>query len=160
MTTYSVAVTADIAAPPAQVYAVISDYHEGHRAILPERYFEEMKVVEGGQGAGTVVSVAMKVMGTRPLFQLTVSEPEPGRVLREVDPQAGVDTTFTVEPLKGGSQSRVTIATSARTSPGLKGFIEKLINPAITRRIYREELTNLADYMRSNGSVDKVHEAS
>lgn len=147
MATYSVEETAVIEAPPAQVYGIISDYHEGHQAILPSRYFDEMRVTAGGQGAGTVLAVSMSVLGRKALFNLTVSEPEPGRVLREEDTEAGVITTFTVDPLNGGSRSRVTIATRARTGPGLKGALQKVVTAAVTRRIYREELAQLADYV-------------
>ncbi|MFQ5437139.1 MAG: hypothetical protein ACE5FD_19950 [Anaerolineae bacterium] len=38
------------------------------------------------------------------------------------------------------------------TSPGLRGFMEKLLNPAITRRIYREELALLAEVAASRMS--------
>lgn len=137
-----------IPARPAVVYAVLSDYRVGHPAILPKAYFTGLTVEQGGQGAGTVVRVRMVVMGQERLFALKVSEPEPGRVLKEVDEQAGVVTTFTVEPLADGQQSRVTIVTDARASPGLLGVMERWLNPAITRRIYRLELQQLADYVR------------
>jgi len=55
-----------------------------------------------------------------------------------------VYTTFTVEPVNGGSQSKVTISTRANTSPGLKGAVERWLNPWVMRRIYREELQQLA----------------
>jgi len=144
MNTYYVETTAVIDAIPERVYGIITDYHQGHPLILPARYFTGIQVKHGGQGAGTLADVTMSVFGTKVLYQLEVSEPEPGRVLREEDPTAGVVTTFTVEPVNGGSQSQVTIATTAKTSPGLKGWLEKLVNPAIIRRIYREELTQLA----------------
>jgi hypothetical protein len=144
MNSYRAEETAVIDAPPTQVYGVIADYHEGHPAILPSRYFSEMTVTQGGQGDGTVALVKMNVFGAKSLFQMTVTEPEPGRVLREEDAAAGVVTTFTVDPVNGGAQSRVTITTIARTSPGLRGWLEKWLNPVITRRIYREELAQLA----------------
>ena len=137
-----------IPARPEVVYTVLTDYRVGHPAILPKPYFTELQVEQGGQGAGTVVRTRMVVMGVERIFRLTVSEPEPGRVLKEVDEQAGVVTTFTVEPLNGGQQTRVTIATDARASPGVMGMMEKLMNPPITRRIYAEELRQLAEYVR------------
>jgi hypothetical protein len=79
------------------------------------------------------------------LYQLKVTEPESRRILREEDSTAGVVTTFTVDPLNGGDLSKVTIKTTAQTSPGLRGWLEQLMTPAITRRIYREELALLAD---------------
>lgn len=136
-----------IDAPAETLYDILTDYHVGHPAILPPGYFEELEVVEGGRGAGTVALVRMNVMGSRQEFRLVTSEPEPGRVLEERDEAADVTTRFVVEPL-GPDRARVTITTDAATSPGLRGWMERLLNPPITRRIYREELERLADYAR------------
>jgi len=143
MNSYQVEESAVIDAPAAQVYEIIADYHAGHPAILPTRYFTALDVIEGGQGAGTKILVAMNVMGTKVNYEMIVSEPEPGRVLREVDSAAGVVTTFTVDPLNSETQSKVTICTTAKTNPGLKGWLEKLMTSTISRRIYREELDQL-----------------
>ena len=69
---------------------------------------------------------------------------EPGRVLVEADNEAGVATTFTFEPLNNDTQTRVTIATVGKTSSGIKGWLEKKVNPMIMGKIYRQELENLA----------------
>ena len=137
-----------IPARPEVVYAVLTDYRVGHPAILPKPYFTELTIEAGGQGAGTVARTRLMVMGVERTFMLTVSEPEPGRVLKEVDEQAGIVTTFTVEPLNDGQQARVTIATDARASPGFVGLMEKLISPTINRNIYKKELQQLAAYVR------------
>jgi len=144
-----VAASKVIAARPEKVYAILADYRVSHPAILPKPYFTELSVEQGGQGAGTVARADMKVMGTQMTYHLIVSEPQPGRVLKEVDAAAGVSTTFTVDPLDGGQQSRVTIATEAATHPGLMGWLERLFNPAVMRRIYQKELQQLAEYVRS-----------
>ena len=142
-------VSATIDAPPDLIYAILTDYQEGHVAILPKKYFTGITVLEGGQGAGTIIDVHMQVMGVEQELHLKVNEPEPGRVLVERDQAAGVFTTFTVDPMEGGKSSRVPIATQAKVSPGLRGWIEKLVNPAIIRRIYKEELQQLADYVHT-----------
>lgn len=141
-------VSATIDTPPDLIYAILTDYREGHVAILPKKYFTGITVLEGGQGAGTLINVHMQVMGVEQELHLEVSEPEPGRVLVERDQSADVLTTFTVDPLEGGKRSRVTIATQAKASPGLRGLVEKLANPLIIRRIYRAELQELANYAR------------
>jgi hypothetical protein len=138
-----------IDARPEAVYAVLSDYRVGHPAILPKPYFEECTVLEGGTGAGTVIRVRMNVMGVKRQYRMTVSEPEPGRLLVETDPDAGVVTHFRVEPTGDGQQSRVTITTDSKPSPGFVGVMERLINPPISRRIYKQELAQLNDYMRA-----------
>jgi len=137
-----------IDAQPERIYAILADYQVSHPAILPKPYFTDVTVEQGGQGAGTIVRAEMKVMGTKLAYHLIVSEPQLGRVLMEADAEAGVTTTFTVEPLGGGHQSRVTIATDAATSPGVKGWLERLLNPSVMRRIYQQELQQLAEYAR------------
>lgn len=144
MATIHVEVSETINARPEQVYAILSDYHAGHRSILPKPYFTSMHVEQGGQGAGTVIRVSMNVYGAKRDYLITVSEPVPGRVLSETDPSAGVTTTFTVEPAGSGNQSHVTIATDSRPAPGIRGVLERLMNPYIMRRIYKEELKLLA----------------
>ncbi|MBI5668800.1 MAG: SRPBCC family protein [Chloroflexi bacterium] len=142
-------VTEVIDARPEDVYAVVSDYEVGHPAILPKPYFTGLKVEQGGKGTGTVARASMNVFGSKREFRVVVSEPEPGRVLVEADPDAGVVTTFIVEPVNGGQQSRVTIATDSEARPGFTGVMERLMNPPIMRRIYQQELRQLANYLRS-----------
>lgn len=138
--------SAIIPAPAQAIYDVLADYQEGHPAILPRPYFRDLVVEEGGQGAGTVIRVAMEVMGVKQQYRMIVSEPQPGRVLVEEDKDAGVVTTFSVNPLSE-ERSFVSIATASRPSPGIKGAIERLINPPVARRIYQKELQQLADYV-------------
>lgn len=140
---YTVEVSQIIQARAETVYAILADYREGHPRILPKPYFTGLTVEQGGVGAGTVFTAHMEVYGVKRSYQMTVSEPEPGRVLVERDEVAGVETTFTVEPLADPRHSRVTIYTQARTSPGLLGILEKMTTPAISRKIYREELAIL-----------------
>lgn len=142
MKPYHVVASATLNAPAPELYSLISNYHTGHPAILPSRYFKSLQVVQGGIGAGTIVDVEMEVYGAKAHYHLTVSEPEPGHILQEEDVKAGVVTTFTVEPLSQ-TESQVTIATTMRAAPGLKGWLEKQMNPPIMRRIYREELARL-----------------
>lgn len=143
----TVEVSAVIEARAKDVYAVLTDYPGGHHAILPKEYFTNLTVIEGGQGAGTVIDVSMSVMGTNSHYQFHVTEPEPGRVLMETDDKAGVVTKFTVEPVDGEKRSRVTITTHSRVSNGLRGYVERLVNPIIMQRIYRRELEILADHV-------------
>lgn len=149
MKSIHVETSAVIAARPSQVYAILSDYEVGHPAILPKPFFQELVVEKGGKGAGTVVRVRVKVGGVKQTSRMLVSEPEPGRVLAEVDLDTGTFTTFTLEPLEDGNQVRVIIATDFARSPGFKGFMEKLLTPVMTRPIYKKELGQLAEYVSS-----------
>lgn len=143
MKTYTVTKTATINAPAAHVYNIIADYNEGHQAILPRDYFDEMIVTKGGHGAGTEIDVYMSVMGVKAEYHMVVSEPEPGRVIAEEDAAQNTRTTFTVEPIEATDSCTVTISTTSPVKAGLQGWIEKMINPRIMRRIYQEELANL-----------------
>lgn len=149
MSIVHVEVSEVINATPAKVYAVLSDYRIAHPAVLPKPYFQELVVEEGGVGEGTVFRLRMKTLGVENRYRMTVTEPEPGRVLMEADEDAGVVTTFTVDPVGDGAQTRLTIATDTRLNPGIKGFIEKLFAPMMARRIYRKELSNISDYLRN-----------
>lgn len=133
-----------IDAPPERVYNLIADYKAGHPRILPKAYFKELVVEQGGVGAGTVARVLMAVGGTEFRYRLTVTEPQPGRVLMEEDLSAGVTTTFTVDPLEGGARSNVTIATTWQAQPGLRGWLQARLTPLFARSIYRQELDLLA----------------
>lgn len=137
-----------------QLYAVVADYHVGHPAILPKPYFQELTVEKGGVGAGTVVRSSIKVMGQIFPLHHIISEPEPGRVLQESDlDKPGEFTRFIFEPLNGGAQTRVTIATEFVPSPGLMGIMERFTKPGLARKLYRQELINLADYVGAHQTV-------
>ena len=138
------AASALIEAPAPIVYGIIADYHRGHPAILPPRYFGPLRVEEGGTGAGTRISFEMRSFGTVQRFRGDVTEPEPGRRLVETYPDMGIETVFTVDPVDGGRRSRVTIATSYR-KPGLRGWLERLVAPALLRTVYTAELGLLAE---------------
>jgi hypothetical protein len=97
----------------------------------------------------------MNVMGREFNYYLVVSEPQPGRVLVETDGKVGLVTTFTVEPV-GSGQSRVTIATDSLSSPGFAGLMERLFTPLVMGRIYRQELRNLAAYVRDESNRQSV----
>jgi len=133
-----------IPAPPERVYAILADYREGHPRILPPRNFVGLEVERGGKGEGTVIRFRMRVLGRPRSFRAAVSEPRPGRVLVESDPESGTVTTFGVTPAEGARSSIVTIETVARVSAGVPGLIERLLTPMLLRPIYEEELRRLA----------------
>jgi hypothetical protein len=136
--------SAGIAAPAAVVYDVVSDYHEGHPAMLPPGYFTHLQVEEGGRGAGTVIRFGMKLGGRVREATATVHEPEPGRVLVEqITEPRPMTTTFTVEPAAEGG-CRVTIHTTWPAA-GAVGLVEGLLVPPMLRRVFREQLARLGE---------------
>lgn len=135
-----------IHARPADVYQLLADYEHGHPAILPKPYFVDLRVLEGGFGEGTVMDVDMDVFGVKRTMRMIASEPEKGSVLKEVSD--GIETYFLFEPHAEGCY--LTIRTTMTFADGIMGFIEKLTTPAITRKIYREELANIATYFEKS----------
>lgn len=133
----------DVAAPPRAVHAVFADYRVAHPAILPKRAFLSLVVEKGGTGAGTIFRLEMKAFGAKRTMRAEVTEPEPGRRLVETDLDTGLRTTFGFEPLDGGARTRVTLRTEW-TTPGLRGWLERRFAPRFLRKVYAEELANLA----------------
>lgn len=66
-------------------------------------------------GEGTVVAFDLRVGGVRRHVRARIQEPEPGRVLREIDLDSGAVTTFEVTP--AGDASRVRILTAWQPAP-------------------------------------------
>lgn len=139
--------SAVIPGSPPIVYGLIADYRHGHPSILPPRYFQNLEVVEGGVGAGTRIRFEMRSFGSLRRFHGEVSEPEPGRQLRETYPAEGMATTFTVDPADAG-KSRVTIETRY-AKPGLAGWIERWLAPGFLRAVYRAELRQLEEQVKA-----------
>lgn len=142
MPRHLVAASAQFTAPAGYVYALLADYTEGHRRILPPRYFRQYEVERGGVGTGTVIRFVMPAFGRARHVRATVAEPEPGRVLLETDTHSGARTTFTVDPTPTGG-STVTITTELTVSPGVRGRLEGWLATRFLRRVYRDELARL-----------------
>ncbi len=129
-------------ARPEDVYATIADYHQGHPNIIPPENIYDLQVEQGGYGAGTIVRFKSRLFGVEQSFRHLVSEPEPGRVLREdeIDAAQKESNLFTVTPLEDGQESLVEIAVMMDASPGLRGFIERILVPMSMPGVLRKEL--------------------
>jgi hypothetical protein len=124
------------------VYDIIADYRTSHPEIVPRPYFQGIQVESGGVGAGTVIAVTMRVLGTTSVMRQRVSEPEPGRVLVESNLDGTLDTTFTVAPVSGSEdrQSKVSITTLMQAHAGVRGAVERWLVPRILQPAYQKEL--------------------
>ncbi len=140
--------TAIINATPEQVYAVFRDYEDKHPRILPRDYFSEPVLEQGGQGAGTIFRVKVRVMGQETSYHMVVSEPAPGRTLVETDLDTGLVTTFSVLPTAQPQQAQVEIATIWDSQPGIAGLFERFLAPPVMRQIYRKELALLENFLQ------------
>ena len=140
-----VAVSRIVDSPASEVYTILADYRRHHPHILPKTYFPKLEIEQGGYGAGTIMRVHTQALGNKRVYHMRVSEPEPGRMLAEIDMTTGLETTFTVTPIEN-QRTEVTIATRWQSQPGLKGLVERLTTPFFMRHIYRQELQRLAEY--------------
>ena len=145
MATISVSAEGRVAAPAERVYRILADYRRHHPRILPPA-FSDFAVERGGVGEGTIIRFRVTVGGQARDYRQRVTEPLPGRVLREADLDAGRATTFTVTP--EGPASRVRIETAWRAG-GLRGLVERVFAPRLLGPLYRDELARLDRYARA-----------
>lgn len=145
MSELNVTVSAMINGSAEKVYTVLADYVNHHPNILPPA-FTRLEVEEGGIGEGTVWLGGFKMLGQERPMRMRVTEPEPGRVLVETDLDTGLVTKFIVEA-HGENQSNVTFDTTMNPGSGIQGWMARLIVPANLRRVFREELQLLDEYV-------------
>ena len=144
MAKHVVASTKRIVDAPAEVvYRYLADMHLQAQFLPPPFY--DFKVLEGGKGAGSVISFKIKSAGGVQELRMELSEPEPGRTLVETNIGGrGLVRTFTVTAR--GKQALVNISSTFEGETGGAGFVEGIIAPRRLHRIYIEELTRLNDY--------------
>lgn len=128
-----------IKAPIKELYKIVADYNHGHQLILPKPPFTSLKVLKGGIGQGTEIQCDIKLLGKTQTFIATVSEVEPGKVLRETIDD-GTITTYFFEPHTNGG-TVVTIKTEGKQNFLMAKVMKKLLAPA-----YELELTNLENF--------------
>lgn len=134
-----------IAASPEAIYAILVDYEDKHQRILPPEHFNSFKIEAGGHGAGTIISFHTRAAGSERAWHMTVTEPQPGRMLTESDSFSDTITSFILTPV--GDSTRVQIATTW-SAKGLRGLLERWLAPSALRPIYEKELARLADVVR------------
>lgn len=141
-------------ARPEAVYNAIADYKHGHPHIIPQETFSDLRVEQGGYGAGTVIRFKVKVVGMVVDMYQRISEPEPGHVLveQDIDSPRNTVTTFTVTPVENHQKAHVIIATTMNASAGLAGLLERLLIPRMNQRIYRKELRLLEAFAQKNSA--------
>ena len=128
----------------------IADFRQHHPNFLPSQ-FSDFEIETGGVGAGTVHRFRMTLGGRTTDYRVRVGEPIPGRMLIESDPRRRMLTTFIVDPQPDGG-SLVRIETRWYTD-GIKGIVERIVAPAMLRKVYREELRLLDRYAREDGAA-------
>jgi carbon monoxide dehydrogenase subunit G len=128
-----------VAATPEKVLAALSDYETVRPRILSEHY-RDYRVLEGGQGTGTVAQWTLKATEKRSRdIKATVTVA--GDTITETDANSSLVTTWVVAP--SGSGSTVTTTTQWKGAGGIGGFFEKTFAPLGLKKIQATVLANL-----------------
>jgi hypothetical protein len=128
-----------INAAPDAVLAAVADYQTVRPKILSSHY-NGYQVLEGGQGAGTVVTWKLQATESR-VRDVKSAVDVAGHSVIEKDANSTMVTTWTVAP--AGTGSTVTTKTTWTGAGGVKGFFEKTFAPLGLRKIQAEVLENL-----------------
>ncbi|MGB5112170.1 MAG: SRPBCC family protein [Mycobacterium sp.] len=128
-----------IEAAPDAVLAAVADYQTVRPKILSSHY-SNYSVLEGGQGAGTVVTWKLQATESRSR-DVKASVDVAGKTVIEKDANSSLVSNWTVAP--AGTGSTVTVKTSWTGAGGVKGFFEKTFAPLGLRKIQDEVLGNL-----------------
>ncbi|MBV9599537.1 MAG: SRPBCC family protein [Chloroflexi bacterium] len=139
-----------IQAPVEVVYHCLADYREHHRVdggFLPPA-FTRLDVLEGGVGAGTVIRFTAQVGGRSVTRTQQVSEPEPGRVLKESG--GGEGSTFTLDRV--GDATRLRIDTTLN-APGVEGLLMRWFGARLMQPLYADEMSRLEKYAQAHAAV-------
>ncbi|MEN4473382.1 SRPBCC family protein [Mycolicibacterium cosmeticum] len=128
-----------INAAPDAVLAAVADYQTVRPKILSSHY-SNYQVLEGGQGAGTVVSWKLQATESR-VRDVKATVDVAGKTVIEKDANSTLVSNWTVAP--AGTGSTVTLKTSWQGAGGVKGFFEKTFAPLGLRKIQDAVLANL-----------------
>jgi hypothetical protein len=127
-----------LTAAPDQVIALLRDYRNQRKALLPAQY-TAYRVEAGGTGSGTVIGYHFAAGGRERDYRLRVEESD--GVLREKDELSSFVSTWTVTP--SGTGSTVTLECVWDGAGGIGGFFEGVFAPLGMKRIFGEILTRL-----------------
>ena len=128
-------------AEPAKVLDAIADY-QGVRPRILSPHYSQYRVVEGGNGRGTVAEWKLQATKSR-VRQVRVEVDLAGHTVIEKDANSSLMTNWTVSP--AGPGSSITVKTTWNGAGGVKGFFERTFAPLGLRRIQDEVLANLKE---------------
>lgn len=128
-----------INADQAAVLRAVADYQNVRPKILSDHY-SAYRVLEGGQGAGTVVTWKLQATKSR-VREVKAAVDVAGHTVIEKDANSTLVTNWTVAP--AGPGSSVSVKTSWTGAGGVKGFFEKTFAPLGLKKIQSEVLENL-----------------
>ena len=128
-------------AEPAKVLDAIADY-QGVRPRILSPHYSQYRVLEGGNGRGTVAEWKLQATKSR-VRQVCAEVDLAGHTVIEKDANSSLMTNWTVSP--AGPGSSITVKTTWNGAGGVKGFFERTFAPLGLRRIQDEVLANLKE---------------
>ena len=128
-----------IDAAPETVLGAVADY-EAMRPKILSAHYSGYRVLQGGQGAGTVATWKLQATKSRSR-DVKANVDVAGHTVIEKDENSSMVTNWTVAP--AGPGSSVTVKTSWQGAGGIGGFFEKTFAPIGLRKIQAEVLGNL-----------------
>ncbi|WP_040832933.1 SRPBCC family protein [Nocardia brevicatena] len=128
-----------VSADPQRALAAVADYVEVRPRILSAHY-RDYKVIEGGQGDGTVAQWTLQATEKR-VRNIRAQVSVAGTVVTEKDANSSLVNTWTVTP--EGTGSKVTLATTWQGAGGISGIFEGIFAPLGLKKIQAEVLENL-----------------
>ena len=135
-----------IDAEPTVVLDAVANYQTVRPKILSPHY-SRYRVLEGGQGRGTVASWTLQATKSRSR-EIRATVDVAGRTVIEKDANSTLVTNWTVAPA-GAAGSSVTVKTSWKGASGIGGFFERSFAPVGLRKIQAEVLANLKSAVES-----------
>lgn len=129
-----------IGAEPTAVLDAVADYQSVRPKILSPHY-SRYRVLEGGQGRGTVASWTLQATKSRSR-EIRATVDVAGRTVIEKDANSTLVTNWTVAPA-GAAGSSVTVKSTWTGASGIGGFFERSFAPVGLRKIQAEVLANL-----------------
>jgi len=129
-----------IDAEPTVVLDAVANYQTVRPKILSPHY-SRYRVLEGGQGRGTVASWTLQATKSRSR-EIRATVDVAGRTVIEKDANSTLVTNWTVAPA-GAAGSSVTVKTTWTGASGIGGFFERSFAPGGLRKIQAEVLANL-----------------
>ncbi|MCG5432885.1 SRPBCC family protein [Mycobacterium sp. MYCO198283] len=142
-----VSATSDVLinAAPETVLAAVADYEQVRPKILTSHY-SGYRVLQGGQGQGTVATWTLQATKSRSRTVEAVVDVA-GHTVIEKDKNSTLVTNWTVAP--AGPGASVTVKTSWQGAGGIKGIFEGIFAPLGLKRIQSEVLQNLKKAVES-----------
>ena len=138
-----------INAAPTRVLDAIADYRVVRPKILSAHY-RDYRVVQGGQGQGTVATWTLQATRSRSR-EVRADVDLAGHTVIEKDANSSLVTNWTVAP--AGTGSSVTVKTMWAGAGGVRGVFERAFAPLGLRRIQGEVLANLKKEIEATASA-------